>query len=577
MVKTFLCSLLFNKTLFWDVLIACVMMLTLFGSVLLGSRLDGAVLPRVTVNTTLPAGWDGTADATPSNSAALVTALSNVVQNAGIYIIELTAGTTYTGTFVVDNNAGTDWLVIRSSGWDSSPPVAEGVRALPADASNMATIEQTGVLPCLRMDFGSHHIRLIGVEFTVDVATTVFTLVGFGSGSAFPTVESEVANNVTYDRCYITSTSTTNRCRTGIQFNCDLFAFIDGYIDNIKDTADAQAIQVHIGTGLKFHNSFLEGTGENILFGGDDTSISDRMGEDATISKCHFFKRDVWNINHPSYGDILWGVKNLFELKMAKRVHIHSCVFENCWAGAQSGRAIVLTVRDQSGTNHWATVEDVVFENNKVFRVGRFIFALADDDANRSRQAKRVRVRNVLVHTQGGSLGGGAEDFGVKGQHLVVNTRPNGRPYLDWSFNHCTMLFQEGHLGGIAFSGENQNTAAGNVKGIKVLNSIWDDAEFAFKSAPDQTSNGRLVNWVSSGNGIIFNDLANGVANRRANFATHFPNDTKADTIEDAKFTDNANQDYTLQNDSPFKGAAAGGRDCGVDHAELNAAIAGVV
>lgn len=532
--------------------------------------LNAPRLPLKTVDTTLPTGWDGTPDATPANSAALVTALSNVVQNSGIYIIELTAGTTYTGTFVIDNNAGTDWLIIRSSGWTGSPPVAEGTRALPSDASSMATIEQTGSTACLRMDFGTHNIRLIGVEFTTAAIVTVYNLVGFGSGNTVPAVQADVANDVIYDRCYITSTSTVNRCRTGIQVNCNNFACIDSYIDNIKDTADAQTILIRIGTGMEIRNCFLESTGENIMSGGNDNAIEGGIAEDITISKCHLFKRDLWNKHSPSYGGIDWGVKNMFEIKMGLRIHLHSNVLEHNWQDNQVGYAILLAVGNQGGGNRWARVEDVIIENNLIKRTGRFLNIVSEDLSKVSGQFKRLRVRNNLVHTHGGSTGGGTEDFGITGRTIFFVVKADGRPALDVRIEHNTFVFQEAHLGNDHIFVNIGNLA---VKGLTVINNIWDDARFT--AWLDRVGT-EILDVTISGNGIFFNPAANSYAARLASFATDYPNDVKADTIALALFTDNADQDYTLQGSSPFKNAADDGTDCGVNFKELNAAIAGV-
>lgn len=56
-----------------------------------------------------------------------------------------------------------------------------------------------------------------------------------------------------------------------------------------------------------------------------------------------------------------WAVKNLFELKNARRVTIEFHVFENNWANAQMGYAILFTPRNQNGGCNWCVVEDVTF------------------------------------------------------------------------------------------------------------------------------------------------------------------------------------------------------------------------
>ena len=63
-------------------------------------------------------------------------------------------------------------------------------------------------------------------------------------------------------------------------------------------------------------------------------------------------------------------VKNLLELKNARRVTITKNTFENVWDdrdnGGQKGLAILFTVRNQDGKSPWSTIEDVTFEDNTV-------------------------------------------------------------------------------------------------------------------------------------------------------------------------------------------------------------------
>ncbi|HKG22692.1 MAG TPA: hypothetical protein VKC34_12405, partial [Blastocatellia bacterium] len=59
-----------------------------------------------------------------------------------------------------------------------------------------------------------------------------------------------------------------------------------------------------------------------------------------------------------------WSVKNIFELKNARRVLVDGNLFENNWVDGQNGTAILFTVRNQEGTAPWSVVEDVTFTNN---------------------------------------------------------------------------------------------------------------------------------------------------------------------------------------------------------------------
>jgi hypothetical protein len=52
----------------------------------------------------------------------------------------------------------------------------------------------------------------------------------------------------------------------------------------------------------------------------------------------------------------VWQVKNLLELKNARRVRIEQNNFAHNWEEAQSGGAILFTPRNQDGNCRWCVV-----------------------------------------------------------------------------------------------------------------------------------------------------------------------------------------------------------------------------
>ena len=116
---------------------------------------------------------------------------------------------------------------------------------------------------------------------------------------------------------------------------------------------DAQAFFGNNGPGpYTLDDSYLEGSGENILFGGDDVRIPDCVPSDILVRRCTIRKPQEWRQNRGS-------VKNLFELKNARRVVVEDCELDGCWKDWQDGHPIVLTVRNQYGRTPWAIVDDV--------------------------------------------------------------------------------------------------------------------------------------------------------------------------------------------------------------------------
>ena len=90
-------------------------------------------------------------------------------------------------------------------------------------------------------------------------------------------------------------------------------------------------------------------------------------------------------------------MKNIFELKNARRVLIEGNLFEYNWAQAQTGFAILFTVRNQNGSAPWTVVEDVTFRNNIVRHSASGVSILGRDDNYPSGQTKRILIQNNLL------------------------------------------------------------------------------------------------------------------------------------------------------------------------------------
>src|SRR5207244_12647765 len=125
----------------------------------------------------------------------------------------------------------------------------------------------------------------------------------------------------------------------GVVRNGSRLAVIDSYLADFKDqTQDAQAIEGWNGPGpFMIVNNYLEATGENAMFGGADPSIVNLVPSDIEIRHNYFFKPTSWR-------GVWAAVKNLFELKNARRVLVEGNIFENNWIASQAGCAIQFTV-----------------------------------------------------------------------------------------------------------------------------------------------------------------------------------------------------------------------------------------
>src|SRR2546426_699810 len=314
-------------------------------------------------------------------------------------IIVLQAGATYVGNFTLPPKSATGWIYIQSSALSSLPPAS--TRVSPAQATLMPKIVTPNSSSALTAAAGAHHYRVIGVEITgtlADTSTTQYNLVALTSGTDF-----------VFDRCYIHGTPTGNY-KQGIQLNSARTAVIDSYLSDFHSTVqDAQAIISWNTPGpIKIVNNYLEGSGENVIFGGADPSSPDFIPSDIEIRRNYFFKPLSWRVGDPSYAGIHWVVKNLLELKNAQRVLIDGNLFENNWQDAQGGTAILFTVRNQDGTAPWSIVADVTFTNNIVRHVGEGIGMHGWDDLHPSQQSARILIRNNLMDDINSATWGGS-------------------------------------------------------------------------------------------------------------------------------------------------------------------------
>jgi hypothetical protein len=321
-------------------------------------------------------------------------------------VITLAAGASYTGPFTLPVKSGAGYIVVRSSTPDTSlPPV--GTRITPAARNLMSKIVGPGS-PALVTAPGAHHFRFIAVEFAPANGIYIDTLIRLGIGDE--TNLGNLPHHLIFDRCFIHGDPKTGGKR-GVGFNGASLAVVDSYLSDWKGVGqDTQAIAGWNGPGpFKIVNNYLEGAGENIMFGGADAKVADLVPSDIEIRGNHFFKPLSWKVGHSSYAGTHWSVKNLLELKNARRVLITDNLLENCWPDSQVGFAVLFTVRNENGTNPWATVSDVTFSHNVIRGTANGINMLGYDNVSGipSQYAKRLLLQHNLLYGIGSNPSNG--------------------------------------------------------------------------------------------------------------------------------------------------------------------------
>lgn len=460
-------------------------------------------------------------------------------------VIAIEPGSIITGNFVLQNKRGEGWTVIRSSVADDKLP-SPGMRVKPTNASVMPKLVSPNADPVIRTAPGAHNYRFIAIEFTTAPGWAQnHGLILLGDGGKAQDSPAAVPRDLILDRCYIHGNAEVN-LRRAVALNSASTAIIDSYISDVHEVgADSQAVCGWNGPGpFKIANNYLEAAGENIMFGGADPHIPNLVPADIEIRRNHFSKPLSWMHQHPSYAGKHWSVKNLFELKNARRVIIDRNLFENNWVDGQSGFAILFTVRNQEGTAPWSVIEDVAFTNNVVRHTAAGINFLGRDDNYPSEQAKRILVSNNLFDDVGG------RQWGSNGRFLQIADS------IDVVVDHNT-----------AFQTGNVITAYGApTKGFVFTNNIVLHNDYGVIGDGASIGNATLEKYFP---GSVFRK--NVIAGGRNSI---YPKDNYFPaSMDEARFTDRRSGDYVLGDSSPYRGAGTDRKDIGCDLEVLKAAF----
>ena len=318
-------------------------------------------------------------------------------------VITLDPGAEYRGPFRLPRIDGDGWVVIRSATFEQDLP-RPGERVQTARAHRLPKLVSASA-PVIETAPGAHHIRLVGLEIAPTTGTYLRTLIDLGGDAGS---REALPDHIVIDRCYLHG-DPQRGTRRGIALNGTNLAVVDSHLADFKEVgADSQAIAGWNGPGpFRIANNYLEGAGENVMFGGADPRIANLVPSDIEIVGNTFAKPLSWKNDHPRFAGVAWTVKNLFELKNARRVLVEGNLFEYNWPHAQNGFAILFTVRNQDGDAPWSVVEDVIFRDNVVRHVAAGFNILGHDDNHPSRQTSRIAIINNVFADVGGQWGHG--------------------------------------------------------------------------------------------------------------------------------------------------------------------------
>lgn len=430
-------------------------------------------------------------------------------------VVVLQAGARYVGPFTLPAKAAGPVITIRSSA--TLPERRIG----PQDASLLPTLA-SGVIAAILDGTGAANWKLDGIKLES---------VSNGQGEV---IVLQNSTNIYLDRILIVAG--VNGQKRGIRGNGQQITLTRSYIANIwRSGQDSQTFCAWDGAGpFTITDNYLEAASENVMFGGADSQSPDRVPSDILVQGNYFTKRLEWKGAGVA-------VKNLFELKSAKRVTIRGNLFERNWTDAQTGFGINFKVQNQDGTAPWSVLEDVLFERNVVRDTENGINILGNDYFYPSGRATRITIRNNLMLTPGVGFQMGGEIGLLTIDH---NTIVNG---------YTLMVFYIGTVWNVGASAP--RTANFAVEQLTYTNNLAYHNTYGVKGdgaavgTPSLTAYTVALAWS--------NDVLAGGAGQPYPVGTWLPSV--------ADYQGQFDGDYQLVPGCPYIKAATDGRDVGVD------------
>jgi hypothetical protein len=271
---------------------------------------------------------------------------------------------TYVGNFVasVPNIVAG---VQTAAGLRATPELVAGVKLVPADRT----------LPTLRIT--ASDVTWSGT--TIECPAYNRDAVNIGDAAATSTEAQPSRVQFLRNAVLGTTVGQYPGCHRGVSAHGSAITISGNHIAGITEPfRESQGIWVNNGPGpYTITDNYIEASGENILFGGDRMRIVNNVPSDILIAKNDLVKLEAWRTRVPQPV-----VKNILELKVARRVVIEDNTLDRNWAMAQDGTAVLFTVRNQEGDCTWCVVDDVTFRRNRVLNTpqGASINILGTDD-----------------------------------------------------------------------------------------------------------------------------------------------------------------------------------------------------
>jgi len=527
-------------------------------------------------------------------------------------LLNIAAGETFTGNFVLKAKTCQQYIRLRSSGL-----ALQGTGRATASSTNRAilTAATNSITSTVKTEdaLGTGYYALEGLEITTPASNSsyVFALVGLSEDPSSEKQEALTPHHITLDRNYIHGQSGNigpTRCVAVHGRNIEI---TNNYISSCKQSqsnGDAQAVWVGSAPGpVYIVNNYLEATGENILIGGGypnpiagmsqrnifitgnylDKNIAWKYEEGTSVPTWPCTSGENYYRTSASQGYTCSGgswvttgttlvnymVKNIIELKEGKGVYVQGNVINKSWREDQSGQCFM---QNQSTDVFSQQIRDFYIIGNwcqqtLVFLGGGFGSSMIYPD--------NIVAEHNLHTNMGAYLMGKAQYVFPT---FALQTSYNGA----LKFSHNTIATPIGGTAGVDFDASSITRSVGTETGQHSLrDNALPPADYLF-NRDGYASNG----WCSWLTGL---DL--GLLDMRNNLVTigsgtyttsdtpgcpsyyDFPESTVWGTSQTATDTNPSGGDWTMKAAGPGADAASDGSDIGVDFDILNSSTEGAV
>ena len=263
-------------------------------------------------------------------------------------VLELDAGATYTGNYTLPVKNGTAPVTVRTRGL-----TLPNARIDPA--ANLATLRTPNSGPALRTVGNTAHWRFDGIRFAAGASQSDIVALG----DTVTTDAAQLPRDLVFDRSIFQADTSA---KNGLSLNSAQTTIRRSRFTGIKLAGiESHAIICTNGPGpFTIEDNYIEAGSIGVMFGGARPAVPDLVPSDI------LFEYNTVTRPLAMRGQTGWGIKNIFELKNARNVVVRGNVFEHNWPDAQSGWTITITVRANSTTAPWTTIQHVLFEHNIV-------------------------------------------------------------------------------------------------------------------------------------------------------------------------------------------------------------------